>query len=416
MRVFYADTGLTHDLGHHANACRLMSREWRRHSHEVMIAAAENVFPGLQGELGANPHFRVHTYWHGDGDPFCGWLTGFFYSAGRTEEDFQRLGPFTPADLLYINSIQPAQLMAVATFLQRTPPAFRPRIVAELGTGPGLDFEWRDDTLHFHPKDPRYDPKALLYRFASTHLVFDAAADPILVTFHPTCSAIYSHLLHRPVHTVPVPHQAMRPPVSRVGRQNLTLGILGHQRSDKGFQLVPQIAELLLQARPDLRILVHNGAPNFMVGPHAEMRALAAREPRITLDERVADQTIWDELMGACDAILCPYHGPSYTGAYSAVVGEALSQAIPVIVPGATTLSRTLAEFGGAGTVFGAWDPPAIVAATEALLADFDRYAALADDAALRWKTTMGAANTVNAILSLLGMAAELAEPALQAA
>jgi hypothetical protein len=246
MRVFYTDTGLSQDLGHHANACRLMAAEWRSRGCEVTVAASGNITAPLRAELGAHPHFRVHTYWQGDGDPFCGWLLAFFQAAGRTQEDLAALGPFSPEDLLYVNSIQPGQLMALAGFVQNMPAASRPRIVAELGTAPGLDFTWRDGMLQFNAKDPRYDAKGVLYRFAATHLAATQGADdPVLTTFHPTCSAIYSQLLLRHVHTLPLPHQAVRAAGPRPSGERVTIGVLGHQRADKGYHLVPEIAAAL---------------------------------------------------------------------------------------------------------------------------------------------------------------------------
>ena len=400
MRVIYADTGLSQDLGHHANACRLMTAEWRIQGYDVSVAASHLVTPTLQQELGAAPHFRVHTYWYNDGDPYSGWLNAFFHSAQLTAEDFALLGPFTPADLLYVNSIQPAQLMAIASFLRDTPVPHRPRVVAELGTAPGLDFEWRGDTLHFHAKDPRYDAKAAFYRFASRALA--GSADPVLLTFHEACSSVYSHLLRRPVSTVPVPHQALLAPVSRQEGKPRVIGVLGHQRADKGYHLMPAIAQLLLRGNPDLRLLLHNGAPGYMHEVQAEVRAMAAREPRMIVDERVADQKIWHDLLQGCDIVLCPYDPPSYIGAYSAIVGEALSMGIPVVVPECTTLARTFMEHGSPGATFYHYRPDEIAASVLTVLADFSTHEARAMAAALNWTARMGAANTVASIVSLL--------------
>jgi hypothetical protein len=408
MRVFYTDTGLSQDLGHHANACRLMAAEWRSRGCEVTVAASGNITAPLRAELGAHPHFRVHTYWQGDGDPFCGWLLAFFQAAGRTQEDLAALGPFSPEDLLYVNSIQPGQLMALAGFVQNMPAASRPRIVAELGTAPGLDFTWRDGMLQFNAKDPRYDAKGVLYRFAATHLAATQGADdPVLTTFHPTCSAIYSQLLLRHVHTLPLPHQAVRAAGPRPSGERVTIGVLGHQRADKGYHLVPEIAAALLNARPGLQLLLHNGAPDYMHMVQDVVRELAAREPRITVDERVADGVIWDSLLDSCDIVLCPYHAPSYTGAYSAIVGEAISRGIPLIVPGVSTLSRTVVEFGSPGATFPGHDVPSIVEATLRVVDDLPAYTARAEMAARRWHNEMGAARTVDAILHLIGKSAD---------
>jgi hypothetical protein len=400
MRVFYADTGLSQDLGHHANACRLMTAAWRNRGFEVSVAASAIIAPDLSDELGAAAHFRVHTYWTGDDDPFCGWLSGFFHAARCTQEDLDALGPYEADDLLYVNSIQPAQLMALADFMRL--PGTRPRIVAELGTGPGLDFEWRDELLHFRPRDPRYDPKATLYRFAARRLAERSGIDPILVTFHPTCSAVYGQLLRRDVQTLPVPHKADSIVERDAEGGPLTIGILGHQRADKGYHLVPEIALAVLAARPDLRLLLHNGAPDYMRDTQAAVRMLAARDARIIVDERVADHSLWQALLTQCDLILCPYHHASYIAAYSAVVGEALALGVPLVVPAGTTLARTLGSYGWPGATFDGFDPASIAATTLGALSHLDVLRVRAREAAQNWRQTMGAERTVAGILACL--------------
>jgi glycosyltransferase involved in cell wall biosynthesis len=209
------------------------------------------------------------------------------------------------------------------------------------------------------------------------------------------------------VHTLPLPHQALRTAGPRPSRERITIGVLGHQRADKGYHLVPEIAAALLNARPSLRLLLHNGAPGYMHMVQDVVRELAAREPRITVDERVADGAIWDALLESCDIVLCPYHAPSYTGAYSAIVGEAISRGIPLIAPGVSTLSRTLNEFGGPGATFPGHDVPSIVEATIHVVDNLPAYTERAEAAARRWQQEMGAARTVDAVLHLIGKTAD---------
>ena len=77
MRFFYLDPGLQNDVGHHANYCRYIVGELRARGVETLVFAALRVKSALLSELGAIPHFRVRTYVESDGDPVCGWLTGF---------------------------------------------------------------------------------------------------------------------------------------------------------------------------------------------------------------------------------------------------------------------------------------------------------------------------------------------------
>ena len=106
MRVIYADAGLVNEVGHHANSCRFIAGALRGRGHGVTVAAHRGVHADLAAELPAQPHFRLNTYWGNDGDPVCGWLNAFFIGANAFAEDLAALGP---CDLLYANSILPAQ-------------------------------------------------------------------------------------------------------------------------------------------------------------------------------------------------------------------------------------------------------------------------------------------------------------------
>ena len=85
-------------------------------------------------------------------------------------------------------------------------------------------------------------------------------------------------LLGRPVGVLPLPQFAQAAVTSRTGHRPITVSVLGHQRPDKGYHLMPEIARLLLAHEPDIRLLVHNGAPDVMPRIQEEMRAHAAVE------------------------------------------------------------------------------------------------------------------------------------------
>ncbi len=79
---------------------------------------------------------------------------------------------------------------------------------------------------------------------------------------------------------------------------------------------------------------------------------------------------------------------------------EATANGIPVVGPADTGIEALIEEFGGAGTVFERQEPDAIVDAAVKLLDDFDRYAALAHEAALIWPTRYGSRAMVDALLT----------------
>jgi hypothetical protein len=139
-----------------------------------------------------------------------------------------------------------------------------------------------------------------------------------------------------------------------------------------------------------------------MIETQKALRNLAARNPRLILDERVAGPTRWSELLDASDLILCPY-GVSYALGRSAVVGDALANGIPAVVPANTAPARLVNEFSDSGTAFERWEPGSIMEATTKALNHFDEIARRAHAAAHKWPEIHGPARLVDAILALAG-------------
>jgi hypothetical protein len=404
MRVIYADPGLRDNLGHHANSCRAIRGELERRGVTVVVMALASVIPELRAELNAVPFFRAYTYSQTDGDPVSGWLNCFDTAVRATVEDLRRLQGVTADDVVYLNSAQPAQFLALVRWSRSLPMAQRPHIVMEFGTDPGVDVEFGTGSeagkFTLRLRDYRNDPRAMFYRHAACQLTEPDLARFHMVTFDPAASAIYALLLGRPVGVLPLPQFAHAAVASRVGRRPVTVSVLGHQRQDKGYHLMPQVARLLLAHEPDIRLLIHNGAPDLMPRVQQEMRAHAAVETRLSLNEETAGPDLWEDLLSRSDLILCPYEPARFVASYSAVATEALANGIPVVVPAGTSLSRLLDTYGGPGTAFLTYDPAGIVTATRRALADFDGFAARAMVAAERWNATMGVRNMVSALLA----------------
>jgi hypothetical protein len=411
MRVCYVDTGMASEIGHHATSCRLITRTLRARGHEVRVAGWVGLSAELRAEFDADACFRHNTYWGSDGDPLCGWLAAHFVSSQATAEDFARLGPFGPDDLLYVNSVLPAQLSAVHTFLSTLPDGGRPRTVVELGTDPGVEFLVADGTIALLPRDPRADARATLYRFVARQMSARHLAELQLVTFDRTSSDVYAMLLGRPVGTLPLPHLAPATPRRRRAAGPLTIAFLGHQRGEKGYHLVPAIARALLAARGDARLLVHNAHPGGMADTQRAMRDLAAEDGRVELDERAAGPATWAGLLDRADVVVCPYLVDRFRAAYSALASEAIASGIPLVVPEYTTLARLSRDFEAGGAMFDGAGPEPVVSAILRVLGDFDAQASRSADAAARWAETMGAERMVDAMLAHVA-AATMEQPA----
>ncbi len=400
MRIVYVDTGLANEVGHHANSCRLITVALRERGHDVTVAAWIGLDAPLRDEFQARMIFRHNTYGAADGDPLCGWLAAHFVTSHATCEDFAALGPFTADDLLYVNSVLPAQLLAVYNFLASLPDDSRPQTVVELGTDPGVEFVPTASGITLAPRDPRTDARATLYRFTARQMLARPLPDLHLATFDRTSSEVYAMLLGMPVATLPLPHRASAAARGRGGKRPRTVAFLGHQRGEKGYQHVPAIATHLLTTRDDVRLLVHNAHPNGMIETQRAMRALAAGDPRVLLDERPAGPVIWAELLAQSDIVVCPYVADRFRAAYSALAAEAIAAGIPLVAPAHTTLARTMQDFDHGGAYFDASTPESIVAAIGQVLDAFDTQAEAAEAAAAKWGETMGADKMVSAMLA----------------
>jgi hypothetical protein len=400
VRIVYVDTGMIGEVGHHATSCRLITRALRAHGHEMTVATWAGLEAPLRDEFAAKTVFRHNTYWGSDGDPLCGWLAAYFVSANATMQDFAALGPFAADDLLYVNSVMPAQLHAVYNMLASLPDETRPQTVVELGTDPGVEFFASGGGVALAARDPRLDARATLYRFTGRQMVARALPELHLVTFDRTSSDVYSALLGVPVGTLPLPHLAGRAPRRRGGAGPRTIAFLGHQRGEKGFHFVPEVARQLLALRNDIRLLVHNAQPEGMAEVQRAMRTLAAVDSRIELDERPAGPDIWHALLERSDIVVCPYLIERFRAAYSALASEAIASAIPLVVPEHTTMARLMQDFSTGGSCFGQQDAAAVVAAIAGVLDAFDTHAERAFAAAARWAETMGADRMVEAMLA----------------
>ncbi len=406
MKFIYLDTGLVSELGHHANFCRGVVQELRARRQSVEVFGHERISKALQVELGARPFFRRYTYqntphksdrfW----DPLCGWLTSFDIAWRATKEDLDQITDVSEEDLIYVNSAMAPQLHATLTWLRQMPQENRPGVIMELNLDPGVHLAEESAEELWKAPDPRIDSRATLYRYVSKDLEVDDRRNLKLMTFDPSTSEAYQRLMNYPVEAWPVPLRAVTSGQSRKGKALKTISILGQQRPEKGYSLVPELASMLLQARHDIVLLVHNASPGDMPHEQAKLRELAKREPRLVLNELVAGPELWRNLLEASDLIICPYNPVLFKTRCSGVTNEALANSIPVVVPANTSLSKTLAEFGAPGTTFDSYRADSVFEATVSLLNNFDHYARMANRACKGWEQTCGSGRIVDKLLS----------------
>jgi hypothetical protein len=225
---------------------------------------------------------------------------------------------------------------------------------------------------------------------------------------------VYQFFLNMPFTTLPLPFEATTTRRNRSGARPITVSFLGHQRGEKGYHLVPALLPMLLEQRPDIRVLVHNGHPGHMPAEHEAVRRIAAGDARIEMNESPADAELWRKLLEQSDLIVCPYDPASFLAGYSAVATEAIANGIPFVAPAVTTLETLLRQFGSPGCVFENWTASSVCGAVVRAIDKFDNLAGIAHQASAKWEQERGPAQLVDALLQCYPAAVSEREPMLQ--
>ena len=396
--LVYVDAGLCDNLGHHANSCRHIVGVARSRNIPSAVLAFSGIAQSLQDELLAVPWFRCRPYATYHDDPICGWWRDFEFVAQTTCDDLRRLIDAGPNVVVYANSVQPPQFMGLVRWAKEMPLGRRPMVTMEFGTDPGVLANRTDQGFQYTPYPGDY--RATMLRYTAGFLDETDHRWLRLATFDAQSSQAFRWVLGYPVDTLPLPQAATTSCRDRTGTRPITVAVLGHQRPDKGYAMVPELVLRLLAARDDIRVLVHNSSPAEWEQHQRFLHNVAAIDGRVILNEDVADLVLWSRLLESSDLIVCPYNRLRFMCSYSAVACEAIANAIPLVAPEGTTLHGILSEFGHPGTVFSEETLDSVFAAVIAALEDYDRLASTAKLASTRWTQTRGAKQLVDDLIS----------------
>jgi glycosyltransferase involved in cell wall biosynthesis len=151
------------------------------------------------------------------------------------------------------------------------------------------------------------------------------------------------------------------PRQARLLKNRVTFGYFGEAREEKGFLLLPEIIEQLLeQYQPDrIQFCIQVGATPHnenarISGARMRLRELAttyAKWNTILLHDQFPDMASYYNAMASCDAVLLPYTTRAYAVRGSGVALESLALGIPIVVTPGTDMAVT---FAGSGCVVAA--------------------------------------------------------------
>lgn len=284
---------------------------------------------------------------------------------------------FRAGDRLILNSVRQWQIRGVIKWLESLPEKECPETAL---------------LLHFtgQPEPFCYDPALRLNREAfewiegsprghRLHLYADAT----------TLIDEYREMTALEVALAPFPHSCLHDPTladRRPGRP-LRVGYVGEARINKGFHLLPFVAESL--SRSDLADTVEFHIHSFIFYPQQPFyhQAMAHLRPlsNVTLYPDILDPAEYEAFVNRCDVILVPYLLSYYHRQTSGIYADAVGTGVPVVVSRGTWNATELKRLGG-GLAAIPDDYMSLAEATYRVCADIDRYRKEADCARERWQ------------------------------
>ena len=180
-----------------------------------------------------------------------------------------------------------------------------------------------------------------------------------------------------------------------------TILFAGAARVDKGFHVAVDLVELLHHEQSSLPVTIqcsttHWGELQASVRTQIE-RLRTIDYPHLTLVEDTLDQDAYQS-MTAGTLTIQPYDAAEFTDRISGVTLDALMGGSPLIVPAHTWMARQVERFDAGVIVEDGQSCDQILAAVDAVLADWHRYAANA--AAGGWQ--LSAEHDARKLLELL--------------
>ena len=190
------------------------------------------------------------------------------------------------------------------------------------------------------------------------------------------------------IHHLPCPHDGTQN--KRQPKELKIIGFFGHQRRNRGLDILPPLVDALLHK--GFEVVIQDSSGKIKVRSYnSRLRVLDF------IDDFPAE-------IAKCDAIVWPSRWEAYTHSWSGVVSESIATGVPVIVPSGCIPAELVARYE-AGTYFHEFSTEAILAAVEDAAARYPRLLAAARAAARDWSAHNGTARLAEWLESHSGVA-----------
>lgn len=349
MKICLLDPGLLGTSGHHFDWAHKLVREAHLRGLQVTVVCHQRAHPQMAQWL--EPYARVQALF--SVDPYEG--AGFDVASTALAAD---LAGLPDADLWLVPTLTLGLAGALAK-MAKTP--------------------WIAACIHH---DPAYTGASDVAHWCTALAELQVHGKTALGTTTSALAQAYTQLSGLPIDLWPLAHDGHRALQPR--RSLRTVGILGHQRAEKGLLLIPDLVQGLRGL--GLNVLLHDTIGQL-------------QDPGLPGVQTVHGFVLdFNELLRHCDLVITPNDSASYRLGGSGVVWEALASGIPVLAPRHTFSGQWALQTGG-GLCFDTVTPSAIVQSVVQAQAVYAQLAAAAFTCSQNWPQEHGVARFLDRAL-----------------
>ena len=401
--IVYLDAALSYYYGHHAQMCRIIQKSFRKQGiNPKVVTSTRLTDPRVIRDISPIQHF---TTWNYDYEiprtPLSPEIQSNYYlSMSKCIREFAILDCFLKPAVIFLATAHGPISEAAVAWLSCCRPNNRPVVILDFTHPIEMRVIPRDDTFDIELLEPEESVMSWMYRSLGARIAAVPSL-PVGLVAPGACQAqAAGRVLGLPIDNVGMPLTAVTTPRKRGGKE-VVIGFFGQQRRNKGFHFLPELVPLIMAAHPNVRILVHNSAPEFEQDICTLLDGIAAATGRLETVWGALDAQTYAEVLDRIDLMILPYQPEIYMISSSGLHSEALSSGIVTVVPAGTALDIQMRDIASGGVSFAPWSVDAILSATHQALERFDELATAAWQGVSRWEQTNGPDYYVNQLLAI---------------
>jgi glycosyltransferase involved in cell wall biosynthesis len=384
MRALIIDPALRSKGGHHYNAVLRLQGELSKRDIGFSCLGSTYADHEVVRDLGCTPSFTKSVYGRDYAD--AGEFARNVAETGRQVSQALQRAP--SADLLILPCCDQVLAMAVALHLKQRRRGYAPHVVLWLLYGPHHRTATDDPlaaAVNAECRDAFANLKASLNIRAGSERRLQAYCET------PAMAAFYRALLDLDVEVTPGPGLVLAGQTARAERLGsaATVVCTGFANRPKGYRLLPEAIEQVLQRHRDVTFLIHG----IVEGSDAEdeqstFDRLSALGKRVVVRQDVLAQEEYAAWLARADLVLLPYDRNVYKSRGSGVFTEAQRLGIPVIATQGCAFAQPAFE-GGWGIEIADYSSEGVARAVLAALGRLEELSARAGIAAREASDTL---------------------------